>query len=65
MFDKTKSCKGCPDRSAEPNCHTDCEGYLVRQQNKPRFSEADQYCKERTRKIKDAWVKTKQERRRK
>lgn len=21
-------CKGCKDRRAEPNCHTDCERYL-------------------------------------
>ena len=21
-------CKDCPDRTVEPNCHTDCERYL-------------------------------------
>ena len=30
MFDKYKSCKDCPDRTVEPNCHTTCEGYLFR-----------------------------------
>ena len=31
MHDKTKSCHGCPDRVAEPRCHTTCEGYKARQ----------------------------------
>ena len=31
MHDKTKSCHGCPDRVAEPRCHTTCEGYIKRQ----------------------------------
>ena len=30
MHDKFKSCKGCPDRVAIPNCHSTCEGYLAR-----------------------------------
>ena len=31
MFDKTKSCKDCPDRTVgPPRCHTYCEGYLER-----------------------------------
>lgn len=30
MHDKTKSCHGCPDRVAEPRCHTTCEGYKAR-----------------------------------
>lgn len=29
-MDKTKSCKDCPDRSVEPNCHMTCEFYLDR-----------------------------------
>lgn len=29
---KFESCKGCPDRSVEPNCHTTCKGYLYRKQ---------------------------------
>lgn len=29
-FDKSKTCKDCPDRSVVPNCHNDCEGYLER-----------------------------------
>lgn len=36
-FDKTKSCKDCPDRCVSPNCHSTCEGYLYRcEQNKQR-----------------------------
>lgn len=30
--DKYKSCKGCPDRVTEPNCHEDCAGYKARQE---------------------------------
>ena len=30
MHDKTKSCHGCPDRVADPNCHSTCEGYIDR-----------------------------------
>lgn len=30
MHDKTKSCKDCPDRTIQPNCHMTCEGYLAR-----------------------------------
>lgn len=29
-FDKSKTCKDCPDRTVIPNCHDDCEGYLER-----------------------------------
>ena len=28
--DKTKSCYGCPDRVADPNCHGTCKGYIDR-----------------------------------
>lgn len=28
---KFKTCKGCPDRTAAPNCHTTCRGYIYRQ----------------------------------
>ena len=28
--DKTKSCHGCPDRVADPNCHGTCKGYIDR-----------------------------------
>lgn len=31
-FDKHKSCKGCPDRATEPNCHDNCTGYKARQE---------------------------------
>lgn len=31
-FDKFKTCKGCPDRCAVPNCHTNCKGYLKRKE---------------------------------
>ena len=27
---KEKTCKGCPDRTVEPNCHMTCEDYLRR-----------------------------------
>ena len=27
---KTLTCKDCPDRSIEPNCHSCCEGYNIR-----------------------------------
>ena len=30
VFDKTKSCYGCPDRVADPNCHGTCKGYIDR-----------------------------------
>jgi len=30
MHDKTKSCYGCPDRVADPNCHGTCKGYIDR-----------------------------------
>lgn len=28
---KFHTCKGCPDRTVEPNCHEACEGYIFRQ----------------------------------
>lgn len=28
---KFDSCDGCPDRTADPNCHDTCKGYLYRQ----------------------------------
>ena len=28
--DKDKSCDGCPDRVADPNCHDYCKGYKRR-----------------------------------
>lgn len=28
MTPKLSPCKGCPDRTVEPNCHTNCEKYL-------------------------------------
>ena len=36
MHDKTKSCYGCPDRVAEPRCHTTCEGYKARREESER-----------------------------
>ena len=30
MFDKEKSCKDCPDRTVQPNCHETCKGYIKR-----------------------------------
>jgi hypothetical protein len=32
MFDKTRTCYGCPDRTVEPRCHGTCEGYKWRQE---------------------------------
>ena len=29
--DHYRTCHGCPDRVAEPRCHTTCEGYKARQ----------------------------------
>ena len=29
-MDKFKTCKDCPDRTVEPNCHMTCEGYQFR-----------------------------------
>lgn len=29
-FDKYKTCKDCPDRSVDPPCHDNCEGYKAR-----------------------------------
>ena len=40
MYDKTKSCHGCPDRVAEPRCHTTCEGYKARQAEDAKKREA-------------------------
>lgn len=31
---KFESCKGCPDRCADPNCHDRCEGYKYRMKKK-------------------------------
>lgn len=33
-FDPYKSCKGCPNRCAEPNCHNEqtCDGWRFRQE---------------------------------
>ena len=30
MHDKFETCKGCPDRCADPNWHDTCEGYQKR-----------------------------------
>ena len=29
---KFHTCKGCPDRTVEPNCHNTCQGYIYRQE---------------------------------
>lgn len=31
-YDHYRTCHGCPDRVAEPRCHTTCEGYKARQE---------------------------------
>lgn len=41
QHNKFITCKDCPDRSVEPNCHETCKGYLYRQ------SERDKVSKER------------------
>ena len=30
MTNKFKTCQGCEDRKAQPNCHTSCIGYITR-----------------------------------
>lgn len=30
QYDKKKSCKNCPDRCADPNCHDTCKEYIDR-----------------------------------
>ena len=46
MIDKFKSCKDCPDRSVEPNCHNTCEGYLARCEKSKKIREQkDAYFK--------------------
>lgn len=39
MFDKFKTCQNCPDRTVEPNCRTDCAGYLFRVEVRRRMRE--------------------------
>lgn len=48
MVDKYETCKDCPDRVVQPNCHSTCEGYLARRKkydeaNEKRFKENSQY----------------------
>lgn len=31
VHNKFHTCKDCPDRAVEPNCHDTCRGYLYRQ----------------------------------
>lgn len=40
MHDKDKTCKDCPDRTIEPNCHETCEGYKKRQKKQEKINEA-------------------------
>lgn len=39
---KFATCKGCPDRTIEPNCHTVCRGYLYRAERAKKIREAKQ-----------------------
>ena len=39
-MDKFKTCKDCPDRVTEPNCHDTCRGYKYRQEQKRKINEA-------------------------
>lgn len=40
---KHKTCLNCTDRTIEPNCHTDCEGYLHRQARKEQARQARKF----------------------
>ena len=33
-MNKYKTCKDCPDRTVQPNCHMTCEGYKARQRQR-------------------------------
>ena len=37
---KFVTCKGCPDRTIEPNCHTVCRGYLYRAERQRKINAA-------------------------
>ena len=39
QHNKFDTCYGCPDRSADPNCHDTCRGYLYRQAEGERQNE--------------------------
>lgn len=47
MHDKTKSCHGCPDRVADPNCHGTCKGYIDRVAESKQKSDMIRAAKER------------------
>ena len=38
--DKEKSCDGCPDRVADPNCHDTCGGFKKRTENNEKVKAA-------------------------
>lgn len=63
-FDKSKTCKGCPDRVADPNCHTTCSGYLTRvekmkelKQGKIDTSATSEYFRESYKRSHNKWLK--------
>ena len=33
-MNKYETCKDCPDRTVQPNCHMTCEGYEARQKKR-------------------------------
>lgn len=39
-MNKFKTCKDCPDRVVEPNCHDTCKGYKARQEQNAKLVEA-------------------------
>ena len=44
-MDKFKTCKDCPDRTIEPNCHENCEGYNYRKsENEKLYEERKKRC---------------------
>lgn len=64
MNDKSP-CKGCTERCAEPNCHTNCEKYRKFIEAKDasrqakRKTDVEKYASERYRDVKTKWLKKK------
>ncbi len=39
---KFESCRDCPDRQIEPNCHDTCQGYIFRKNKKDKARKKEQ-----------------------
>ena len=39
---KFESCRNCPDRTVEPNCHETCRGYIFRQKQQEKIRKSKQ-----------------------